>query len=294
MAASRVHLVHVGLEWSAQYGVVAARLARRPVVCHVRDLLSYKAFRREFVPLSSRVIANSRAVADVVSSYNFPRERIHTIHNGVDLSWFSPDPVRREAFRRKLGIAEGEWAVGLLAARIDALKGQVEFVRALRLSKDRGTSVRGIVTGRNPPESRMDHLGRLKQLVAKLQLDGNVVFTGFVDDMRGLYDALDLVVVASKAEPFGRTIIEAMAMGKPVVSTAAGGPLEILQDGATGLLVPPDDPSAVADAMVRLACDRRLAAQLGMAGRTRAEDSFCIERSVQATEGVYRSLLEIG
>jgi len=119
----------------------------------------------------------------------------------------------------------------------------------------------------------------------------HVRFEGFCEDVPRLLGELDLLVLPSLWEGFGLVLLEAMAAGRPVVASAVGPIPEVVADGETGLLVPPEDPAALADAIVRVLLDADLAARLGGAGRRRVERFFGIERMVAQTDAVYQELL---
>ena len=121
----------------------------------------------------------------------------------------------------------------------------------------------------------------LRQIVEKLGLAQDVIFTGFRRDIPELLAAFDVLVLPSLEEAFGRVVIEAMACAKPVVATRGGGLPEIIRDKETGLLVPVKDPQAIAGAVLQLLADKALARQMGLSGRKRAEEMFDILTHVQ-------------
>jgi glycosyltransferase involved in cell wall biosynthesis len=104
--------------------------------------------------------------------------------------------------------------------------------------------------------------------------------------------ALNVIVLSSSSpEPFGRVVIDGMAAGRPVVATAAGGVLEIIEDGVNGLLVPPRDSKAIADAVLELLCNRAKAQEIGRAARRRVEEQFTLQRHVASIQQVYDTVL---
>jgi glycosyltransferase involved in cell wall biosynthesis len=124
-------------------------------------------------------------------------------------------------------------------------------------------------------------------------LAGRAGITGFVDDPAAAMRALDVVVHAStQPEPFGLVIAEAMACGRPVIATAAGGAAEIVDDGVDALTVPPSDPQALADAIRRLALDPELRSRMGAAGRAKAERRFDRARLAAEAIPIYRAVVE--
>jgi glycosyltransferase involved in cell wall biosynthesis len=211
-----------------------------------------------------------------------PMPPLETLHHGLDQAavagWGSPDGVRAE-----LGIAEDAPVVGNVA-NFKAAKDHPTLLRAAALVRERLPEVRFVLIGQGPlePETR--------RLAADLGLDANVVFTGFRTDAHRLLAALDVFTLSSTYEGLPIALIEAMALGRPAVVTRVGGVPEVLADGAQGLLVPPRDPAALADGLLRLLGDPGLRARMGAAARRRAAD-FDIRKAVRRMEQVYADLL---
>jgi glycosyltransferase involved in cell wall biosynthesis len=118
-----------------------------------------------------------------------------------------------------------------------------------------------------------------------------VVCLPFTRDIRPLYDLLELVLLPSRMEGLSQALLEAMALGKPVVASAAAGNLDLVQDGVDGCLVPPLEPAAWAATIDRLLGDQRLRERLGAAARATARETFSLERTVDRTAAVYRTVL---
>jgi glycosyltransferase involved in cell wall biosynthesis len=162
----------------------------------------------------------------------------------------------------KLPSARSAWrdppVIGSMG-RFVAKKGFEVFIEALALLAAQGSDFRAVLGG-SGEEERV-----LKDLAASRGLDGRLQFAGWVDDRQAFYDGIDIAVVPSHHEPFGIVVLEAMAQGLPVVSTASEGPSEILADGQGGQLVPLRDPQALADALAALLADPVAARQRGSA-----------------------------
>jgi glycosyltransferase involved in cell wall biosynthesis len=133
---------------------------------------------------------------------------------------------------------------------------------------------------------------RLKSLVRSLDIDDKIIFTGFRSDIPRFISAFDIVVLASsEPEPFGLVVIEGMAAGKPVIATASGGILDIIEDGVNGLLVPCKDSKAMAEAILEIVFNKDKAQRMGLAARRRVAERFTMERQIKAVEELYDSLL---
>lgn len=240
---------------------VAAWLAGVPLRIHRKGALHLAPGplnRLLYGRVLTHVIAVSQAVAEGLLNFGFPSQRLLLFRNGVDLDRFSGRagrPVR------------DEWqvpaSVPLLSCigRLSSLKGQEDLLRAGAILRDQGVSFRLALvgTGRLEPE--------LRRLCCSLHLEKQVIFTGHRDDVPEILAASDLVAQPSISEALGNTILEAMAAKKPMVATAVGGIPELIRDGERGLLVPPRDPPALAQAIKRLLSDPALAKRLAGAAR---------------------------
>jgi glycosyltransferase involved in cell wall biosynthesis len=210
------------------------------------------------------------------------------IYDGIDLDAFRPSRDGA-AVRRELGIPPGVPLVGIVG-HIQAWKGQDVVLRALRLVRDTVPDVHCLVVGgvhRRGSEYARD----LHRFVEEHGLTSHVIFTGPRDDVPDLMTAMDVVIHASVvAEPFGRVVLEGMAAARAVIATDMGGVPEILKDGVTGKLVPPDDPQSLAVAIVGLLADADQRRRLGENGRAEVEQRFSMQRHVRSVTDVYASL----
>jgi glycosyltransferase involved in cell wall biosynthesis len=291
----RIDLVHTNTIHNLYGGWAAAR-AGVPHVWHIREIvwqsatlgrLERSAVRR----WSSKIIATSEAVAAMFG----PRERrppqLVTIPNGVETDRFSPGDGSR--VRRELGITPDQALVGT-ACRLDMWKGVDVFLEAAAALAPTRPAMRFVVVG-GPVIGQEAYALSLKARADALGLAGKLHFTDWryePADMPDVHRALDVLVLASvEPEPFGLVLLEAMASARPVVATRQGGPLEIVLDGETGLLVPPRDAVALAAAIRTLADDPAASRAMGEAGRRRVVDLYSADQYVHRIEAVYDTLL---
>jgi glycosyltransferase involved in cell wall biosynthesis len=288
-----VELVHTNSLYVA-YAAWAARLLGIPHVWHVREIPALPRpvrllAARLAVSLSERVIVMSDAVA-VAMARRHPR--IEVIPDGIDLAAFDS---RRSApkIREELGIDADAPLVGFVA-RLDPWKGAHVFVRAAAEVARARPRARFMVCGGELPGHAAYAL-EVKQLAADLGLDGSLLFTGWTYRLERIPEVmadLDVLVHASvEPEPFGLVLLEAMASSRPVVASRAGGPVEIVDDGSTGLLVPPGDHRELAAAILKLIDDPAWARRLGRAGRLRVEQHYSMPEQVQRIEALYETIL---
>jgi glycosyltransferase involved in cell wall biosynthesis len=189
---------------------------------------------------------------------------METVHNGIDL------PAQRNggALRAELGIPEQAPLAGEIARLCD-VKGQRELIRAASQVPE----LRVVLVGEDLEAGGAFRTG-LEREAGELGVGDRVHFTGYRADAQELLDDLDVFVLPSWIEGLPLTVLEAMARGKPVVATPVGGTPELVVDGETGLLVPPRDAGALADALRSLAADPERAQALGAAGRARVAERF--------------------
>ncbi|MEK7283808.1 MAG: glycosyltransferase, partial [Acidobacteriota bacterium] len=168
------------------------------------------------------------------------------------------------------------------------------FLRAARIVKDRLPGARFLVAGGEIP-THAAYAERMRALASELGLGPSIHFTGWtyrLDDIPEVLAASSVLVHASiEPEPFGLVLIEAMACARPVVATAAGGVLDIVDDGTTGILVTPGEAGETAHAVLRILADSSLAAAMGRAGRRKAEREYDLPTYARRVESVYRSVL---
>jgi glycosyltransferase involved in cell wall biosynthesis len=262
-AAGRLHLllrrvapdiVHTNSLKAHLLALPAARLAGTPLVWHVRDVLPDGWLASAFAAAShgaSRVLCISRAVAEPLVGRSAPAApRVRVVYNGVAPAAVPPGAAG--AFRAELGVPENVPLVGIVG-QLARWKGQDVFVEAARLLGRRRPDAAFVVVGECLfPENEAAFVRELEERAARSGLDGRLRFAGPREPIEPVMAALDVLVHASRlAEPFGRVIVEGLAQGTPVVTTAAGAGAELVPPEA-GRVVPPDDPVAVAGAVEEL------------------------------------------
>jgi glycosyltransferase involved in cell wall biosynthesis len=303
-AASRhgAELVHAN---SIRAGIVLG-LARLPMatVVHVRDCLPAgavsSATMRLIASTATTIVANSRYTARSVQAHA-PRADPQVVYNPVDLERWDPARIDRSEARRRLS---GELGAGLegrlllgVVAQISPWKGQDTAIEALRLLAQRGTDAHLLLIGSAKFVARAtrfdneSYVAGMRAEVARAGLEDRVSWLGEREDVPDLVRALDMLLLPSHEEPFGRTLIEAMALGVPVLATNVGGPAEIVEDGVQGRLLPPLEPAAWADAIAEIAGSPALAQQMGSSGRRRVQDAFTVRQHVEAMLRVYHGAI---
>jgi len=226
-------------------------------------------------------IAVSEAIGQALVASGVVPGRVHVVRNGVDAA-----AIRTAAVREPLTavLPAGEGPLIGCVARLEKVKGVADFVDAAAAIAVDVPSARFVVVGSGSQE---------ELLIARrtAALAGRLEFLGHTQSIEPLLAVLDVLVLPSLSEALGLVLLEAGALGVPVVATSVGGVPEAVADGVTGILVPPASPTQLADAVVRLLRDPAVARAMGAAGRERVEREFTVERMVAGHLAVYEGLL---
>ena len=276
------------------YAKIAARLVGIPVVLPTvhNSLFDYEvgALRRRLYvaaerltgPFAHRVVAVSHGVGrDLVTLYGLPAEQVVVIQNGIDPSGFVPKRSAAAA-RAELGLTSETRLIGLVG-RLTRQKGPDLLVAALPSLVTSWPQLRCLFVGDGMLGSE------LRRLAAALGVASHCVFLGPRNDVADLVAILDVVVLPSRSEGLPFALLEAMVLAKPVVATRVGGNPEVVEDGRTGLLVPPENSAALARAVLFLLDHPAEAAAMGQRGYLRVLRDFSLTRSVGALQELYWS-----
>jgi len=290
----RIDLVHCN-SFGAELACAAAAVEHGiPTVWHMHDILKRRWSNgwllRRTARAADRVICVSHAVARELESWSIPSQKLTTVYNGLDLAGrFQPRPATGR-LHAQFGLPSRARLVGIVG-QLTPWKGQHVFLRAAGLLHgDRREAVFVIVGA--PLFGDRRYQEQLNTIARETGIEGNVVFAGRRDDIPEVLAELEIVVHASiLPDPLPTVLLEAGACAKPVVATACGGVPEIVDDGETGLLVPPGDTEAMSAALDRLLADRERAAAIGEAARRLIEQRFGLEGFARGVEQVYGEVL---
>jgi len=292
----RFDIVHTHTSKAGALGRLAAALALGPPVVHQPHGHLFYGYHGRFG--SALVILAERLLAllsrrQIALSWRGAEEHLarrigrpggfSVVRSGIDLRPFRRAGRRRTEARLRLGVRPGEFAVGTLC-RLEPVKGVEEMLDGFARAAKVHPRLRLLLGGDGPLRDRLLHDAR------EAGLSDRVVIGGSWVRAPDFLPALDLFVLTSRNEGMGRALVEAMASGLPVVATAVGGMPEVLEEGRAGLLVPPRDPQAIADAIVRLMDDPPLAADLARRARARSV-IFGAGRMNHALLRLYREVL---
>jgi L-malate glycosyltransferase len=253
-------------------------IAARRVDFHLRgSALSRWKYRQV-----SCFICVSEAIRRMLIADGVPEDRLVTVNEGIDLERIAAAPPAN--LHEELWLPHHAPVVGNVAALVPH-KGQRHLVEAAQIVGRRVPDARFIIAGEGELRSA------LERQIKEHRLEKHVLLLGFRPDVLSLHKAFDIFVMSSVTEGLGTSLLDAMACGKPIVATAAGGIPEVVRDRETGFLVPPRDHHAMARAIVTLLGDPALRHRMGEAGRTFVCERFSAERMVRDTLGVYERVV---
>jgi glycosyltransferase involved in cell wall biosynthesis len=266
-------------------GIIAAKLTRRPSVCHIHDTRRLSSKEVYFGKWVEKHIVLTHA-AEKLYTAGLGADKLTVIYNGLSLDcWNGKNDGT--GVREEFGIGPAEYIIGM-AGRITKGKGHDDFITAASLVKRVNSRVKFLIVG-SAVFTDKGLEGELQDMVKKLGLENTVIFTGWRDDVKRLMSAFDVLVFPTSTFPegFPVTCIEAMALGKPVVATNIPGPSEIVLDGVTGFLVAPSDPDMLAERLLKVIGSPQALKNMGTAGRKRAEEVFDIIKLTREIELVF-------
>jgi len=266
------------------------RLTGIPYLYHIRNnYIDYPANRMALAN-ASIIIANSGEMRrDFIQWLGPSMERIRILYNGIDTEKFKPGLPSR--VREELGADPDEVLIGI-SSRLAPDKGQDTFLRAAVRVVEHESKVRFVIIGDDSIFSdNLGYMPMLRQMVNKAGLAKCVKFLGFREDMPAIYNGIDILVNAAWREAFGLVVIEAMACGKVVVGTEAGGIPEIITHGRDGFLFPVSDDKALAEILLTLVRNQDLRRTIGEASRRNVLERFTIETHVKALEKIYAEIV---
>jgi glycosyltransferase involved in cell wall biosynthesis len=288
----RPHIVQSHGARANFYGRLAARFARVPrhlstvhnslydyPVPPLRRAL-YLALDRVTVPWTETVVCVAESLArDLIERSRLPPRKVRVIPNGVDLARFDPARADGERVRRELGLGAGP-VLGIIG-RMTLQKDHQTFLAALAVVRAAVPEVQALIVGDGPLRKSVE------AQAARLGLERACRFTGVRDDIPDCLAAASVVVLSSVSEGFPFTVLEALALARPLVATAVNGVTEIVEPDVTGLLVPPRRPDLLARATLGLLDDPERARGLGQAGRKAVEARFPVELMITRLEHLY-------
>ena len=285
MEREGVRLVHANDHYSNLLAVPAAKLVRAKVICSRLDLRQW-AFRAQRLAESlalrtaDAVMVNARCLREATVREDGVRaDKVYVVHNGVDL------PAFDAAAKADPGVPSGRPTIAVVA-NLHASKGHLELIEAVARMRAELRDLLVLCAGEGPMRPV------LEQQISFHGLRDTVLLLGHRRDVPALLARARVACAPSHQEGLSSAIVEAMAAGLPVVGSEVGGTPELVQEGETGLLVPPRDPQALSERLLALLREPERARALGAAGRKRVEQEFALPSLSKRLEGLYRATLD--
>lgn len=266
-------------------GMLAAKQAGVGCTGRLQSFLTLNPLERVFARRLDHLLCVSSAIRDHYLAQGLPPDRVTTVLDGVLEENLLP-PADTETLKEEIGIPESEHLVSLVG-KLSWWKGHETFVDAAAIVCQVRSDVCFTICG-GPEQNEPDYRQVIEQKIVHHRLQDRVKIMGFRKDARRFTAAASVAVLASALpEPSGNAILEALALGRPSIATDAGGMPDYIESGVTGLLVPPQDPPAMASAILDLLNNPDKAARLGGAAQRRMRDAFLLGKSVRRAEDIF-------
>lgn len=293
-------IVHLNLGRARILGRIAALGTSSKIVSTIRgqDPIGLKGYLLERATnwIDDVTVAVSRDTLSYFVSKGFSVRKSCVIYNGLDLEEIDAVPQKRDLLHKELSLRTNSPIIGMIAHFYPSrkgmdIKGHKVFIRAAEKVLENFKNAHFVIVGTDKLGG--NYKSQVQEYVQRLGLDNRVHFLGLRDDIPNILDSLRCLVLPSTVrEGFGMVLIEAMARGIPVIGSNIGGIPEVIKDGETGLLVPPGDPDALAEAISFILSNPGKAKKMGIAGRRRVEENFTSEIMARNYESLFYQLVE--
>ena len=284
--SEQIDIVHSNTMRASIYAALAAKWSGAKFVWHVHDLYRERLYVRVMASLADAILTNSRGAARLLPASVQPKTTV--VYHGVQAAQFDPRAIDRDAIRAAWNVRRDQLLIGNVGW-FAPWKGQRDFIEVCALIATRCPDACFVMVGA-ASDARYDEYARELCALGAAQLGDKLIWAGARRDVANVMSALDLLLHCAEREPFGRVLIEAMAMRVPVLAYRGGGPDEIVADGETGYLVPPRDTQSMADAALAILRDPERRRRMGESARARALGLYAPERNVHLVEDVYARL----
>jgi len=297
----RIQIMHSYNFYSNIFSIPAARMAGVPVVlASIRDRGVYltpakKILQKSICSMADKILVNADSIHDWLLEEKYPAAKIRVIKNGIDISLYEK-PSHGSDLRMQHDIPADAPLV-IMLSRLDPKKGVVDFIDAAaqinKLHPDTFFVIAGenLIADAGSLSHDVEYHFKLAQLVSAHGMNDKVIFAGHRSDVPQILAEATVSVLPSHSEGLSNALLESMAAGIPIVATRVGGNPELVIEGVTGLLVPPQEPKLLADAIGRLLNDKALAQRMGEKAKQIASTEFSMTRMAQLTQEMYLSQL---
>ncbi|GAB6137372.1 glycosyltransferase family 4 protein [Halanaerobaculum tunisiense] len=292
-----IDVVHANSIRSSIYASFACENKEVPTISHIRvtDFGTNRIFKTiaiKLLNMNDKIIVVSETVKKNLINFDSKlKDKIVKVYNGIELELFDLMGYSK-SLRKEYDIPEETILIGMVG-RIAPWKGHKYFIEAASIIKNEklNKEIKFVIVGDILFDKNQVYKEKLKQLVSSLNLSNDIIFAGFRNNIPDIMSELDIFVLPSDEEPFGRVLIEAMAAKTPVIATRAGGPIEIIDD-KSGRLIPPKSSLKLSKEMIDLIINKEKRINMGFRGRKRVEKLFSLESHVNEIQSLYFDLLK--
>ncbi len=288
----KIDLVHLNTGFDRSV-MIAANIRKLPKVFHFRNFDNKIPFTAKLLTSSiDSALYTTQAIADCYISIETPLKKNDIVYEPIDIQKFFKHQ-NTDLIKQQFSIGENDYLISNIG-RITPWKGQHYFLQAMEDILNQYPDTKILIVGEPGDTSKdQEYFALLQDMTKKMPLNAQVFFTGKRDDIAEIMSASDIIVhSASKPEPFGLVIAEAMATGTPIIATKGGGPLEIIKDGITGLLVPMKSASGIKEAIQKLLESNVMRKTISTNARQDVAKRFPIARHVNKVQKMYANILE--
>jgi glycosyltransferase involved in cell wall biosynthesis len=290
---NHIHIIHTESARATFYYGFAAKQLKVPLIYHVRvSMPEPKYYEKLLYNMATHIIAVSKSAAQRFDGFKNESKKITIIYNAIDPNTFNTTSHNND-FRNEFDIKD-DLLVGMVG-QLTPFKGQNDFLIAASKVVPQMKNIKFILIGSDTNNYR----SQLEKSVNKLDLHDHVIISDYRSDISKVMSNLDILVNASKyegkfgGEGFSRVIIEAMALEKPVIATQVGGNIEAIEDNVTGILVEPNNPESLANAINHLSKNKKKRMTMGLAGKERVLNNFTVETQITHIENCYSEVLNL-
>jgi len=280
-------ILHAQTRVTQVLATLAARATGVPCMSTCHGFFKYRRLSRRLFPCWGRgVIAISKSVQKhLLEDFHVPSDRVHLIYNGIELQRYrSIGSHKDHALMRSIGLKEDALVIGSIG-RLSPVKGFNYLITAFKEVCSQNPDVRLLIVGEGPEKDA------LEKQVHRLAISEKVLLVSAEAPLEKYFSILDIFCLPSVREGLGLALMEAMAAGRACIASNIGGLPELITDNKDGILVSPEDPKALSDAILRLIRDIRLRQRLAESAAKRAEENFSIDNSVRETKKLYEEIM---
>ncbi len=280
-----VDVVHVNDYWWAPLSWLASRWCQMPCVVHIRQQIEPKRVKQYWLTKPNQLMPVSEEIRNVAIEGGVKPDRVQTVYSGIDFS-YQFDFISGESIRQQYCLGQNQPVIGAVA-NLFPRKGYEFLLEAVEKVRKVVPDIFCFIVG----EGDHAYTKKLESMVKAKGLESSIVFAGFQKNVLNYIAAFNVFVLPSLMEGLGIVLLEAMAMRKPIIASRVGGTPEVVENGVTGILVPPGDSGLLADEIFKLIQDPQTQVMMGDAGKKRLQSHFDLKHTIHNIQTIYTRLV---